>query len=34
MALYRMGELFAGSGGLASGAKNANIGNDAKILHV
>lgn len=35
MALYRMGELFAGSGGLALGAKNANIGSDdTKILHV
>lgn len=35
MALYRMGELFAGSGGLALGAKNASIGNDGtKIFHV
>lgn len=35
MTCYRMGELFAGAGGLALGAKKAKIGNkDTKILHV
>ena len=34
MACYRMGELFAGAGGLAWGAKNADIRDpDIKILH-